>query len=62
MLVYLSALLWLLGIPICVLIGMKRSVTPTLFWRAIVIIFGPIAIPLLLLAKPSGVINDSSAQ
>jgi len=48
----IPTIVWLLGMVICVIIAKKRNVTPTLFWRLLVVVLGPLAIPLVLLARP----------
>lgn len=49
---YLPFVVWLAAIAICVWIARKRNLTLDLKWRLIVIILGPLAIPLVFLAKP----------
>lgn len=49
---YLPFVVWLAAIAICVWIARRRSVSLDLKWRLIVIILGPLAIPLVFLAKP----------
>ena len=49
---YIPTLVWLLGMAICSVIAKKRKVTPPFAWRLAVVVLGPLAIPLVLLAKP----------
>jgi len=49
---YVPALIWLFSAIICVYIAKARSVKPGLMWGVIVVLLGPLAIPLIFLAKP----------
>lgn len=49
---YIPALIWLFSAMLCLRIAKHRHVKPTAIWAMIVAVLGPIAIPLVLLAKP----------
>jgi hypothetical protein len=49
---YIPALVWLLSGVICLLIAKRRHVRPTALKAMLVTVLGPIAIPLMLVAKP----------
>lgn len=49
---YLPALIWLLSAVVCHVIAERRGLKRTPFRAALVALFGPIAIPFLLVAKP----------
>lgn len=49
---YIPALIWLFSAVVCLRIAKRRHVKPTAIWAMIVALIGPIAIPLVLLAKP----------
>jgi predicted permease len=48
---YIPAIIWLIGIIICGYIAKKRHVKQTFIWKFIVILLGPLAIPLMFFAK-----------
>ena len=48
---YVMVVVWLAGAGICLWIARARHVEPSFFWNAIVVLLGPLAIPLLFLAK-----------
>jgi hypothetical protein len=48
---YIPALIWLLSAVVCFRIVKRRHVKPTAILGIIAALLGPIAIPLLLLAK-----------
>ena len=49
---YVPVLIWLLSAGICYWIARARHVQPSFFWNAIVVLLGPLAIPLVFFAKP----------
>jgi hypothetical protein len=49
---YIPALIWLLSGLFCLFIAKRRHVKPTAVWAMLVALIGPVAIPLVLLAKP----------
>lgn len=56
---YIFVFIWILSAGICIWIGKVRHIKPNFFWNATVAILGPLAIPLLFLARPhSGAKND----
>jgi len=50
---YLPAVVWLIGAFICAWIAWRRGVEATLVRNLVVVILGPLAIPLVFLMKPS---------
>ena len=52
MAMYVPAIVWVIGAIICYFIAKSRNVKPNLFWNLIVVVLGPLAIPLMFLAKP----------
>ncbi len=52
MAVYVPVIIWLVSVVICHYIAKARQVKPNLAKRLVVVILGPFAIPLVLLAKP----------
>ena len=49
---YIPALIWVLSGLVCLGIAKRRHVKPTTLWAMLVALIGPIAIPLVLIAKP----------
>jgi hypothetical protein len=49
---YIPALIWLLSAVVCLRITKRRHVKPTAIRAILVAVLGPIAIPLVLAAKP----------
>lgn len=49
---YIPAIVWLVGIVVCMIIAKRRNVTPNFFWQILVVSLGPLAIPLVFFAKP----------
>ena len=49
---YIPAMIWVLSAGICIYIAKVRHVKPTLVWKLIVIILGPLAIPFAFFVKP----------
>lgn len=49
---YIPALIWLISAVVCVGIAKHRHVKATTPWKMLVAVIGPLAIPLVLLAKP----------
>jgi len=48
---YVPLIIWIIGAVICIYIEKARHVKPNLMWRLIVVFLGPLAIPLIFLAK-----------
>ena len=48
---YIPVLVWLISAGICYYIAKRRNVRPTLLRKLIVVILGPLAIPLIFFAK-----------
>lgn len=48
---YMPAIIWAISAIICHYIAKARNVKPNLFWIVVVLILGPLAIPLIFLAK-----------
>lgn len=48
---YIPVLVWLISAGICYYIAKKRNVRATLFRRLVVVILGPLAIPLVFFIK-----------
>lgn len=48
---YIPVLIWVISAAICYCIVKARNVKPGLLWTLIVVFLGPLAIPLLFLAK-----------
>jgi len=49
---YVVVLICFLSIAVCAWIAKARHVRPGFLWKAVVVLFGPFAIPLMFLAKP----------
>jgi hypothetical protein len=49
---YMPAIIWTISAFVCHYIAKARHVKPNLFWILVVVILGPLAIPLVFLAKP----------
>lgn len=49
---YLPAVVWILSAAICFWIARVRHIKPNFFWNALIVLLGPLAIPLFFLAKP----------
>lgn len=49
---YIPAIVWLIGIAICVWLFRVRNVKSNFFWNLLITFLGPLAIPLVFLAKP----------
>lgn len=49
---YIPVIVWLIGIIICAWILKIRNVKSNLFWNLLITVLGPLAIPLVFLAKP----------
>ncbi len=47
---YIPVSIWIVSAVICIYIAQARHVKPTLFWRFIVALLGPFAIPLIFFA------------
>ena len=56
---YMPVLVWVISAMICYYIAAARNVKPSLFWKLIVVVLGPLAIPLLFLAKSRSRIQAS---
>jgi hypothetical protein len=48
----MPVIIWVIGAIVCYYIAKSRNVKPNLFWSLIIVIFGPLAIPFIFLAKP----------
>ena len=48
---YVPVIVWAIGAIICFYIAKARNVKPNLFWNLVVVFLGPLAIPLMFLAK-----------
>jgi hypothetical protein len=48
---YIPAIIWLIGIIICIYIAKRRHVAPSFSRNLIVALLGPFAIPLVFFAK-----------
>ncbi len=48
---YIPILIWLISAGICYYVAKRRNVRATLFRRLVVVIFGPLAIPLVFFIK-----------
>ncbi|VAW84151.1 hypothetical protein MNBD_GAMMA18-903 [hydrothermal vent metagenome] len=55
---YIPILLWLISAGICYYIAKRRNVKITLFKRLIIVILGPLAIPLVFFAKTEKAIQS----
>jgi len=53
MIAYTLLFIWLASHIVCLYIAKKRNVKPTLLWRLIGVILGPLAIPLVFFLKKS---------
>ena len=49
---YVPAIVWIISAFICFYIANARNVKLTISWNLIVVILGPLAIPLMFLVKP----------
>ena len=49
---FIPVVVWIISAIICYMIAQKRGVEPTLFWNLVVVFLGPLAIPLVFLARP----------
>jgi hypothetical protein len=49
---FVLAIVWLIGAFACYYIAKARNVKPNFLWNVVVVFLGPLAIPLMLLAKP----------
>jgi hypothetical protein len=49
---YVPALVWLISALAFEFIARRRGASPTLPWRLVVVLFGPLAIPLAFLLRP----------
>ncbi len=49
---YIPVIVWLIGIAICAWILNVRNVKSSFFWNLLITVLGPLAIPLVFLAKP----------
>jgi len=52
MVTYVPVIIWVVGVIICHFIAQARNVKSNLARRLIVVLLGPLAIPLAFLAKP----------
>jgi hypothetical protein len=49
---YVPALIWILSAFLCAWIAKARQIRPNALWAIVVVILGPLAIPLVFLARP----------
>ncbi|MCG6937418.1 MAG: hypothetical protein LJE83_04510 [Gammaproteobacteria bacterium] len=56
---YIPAIIWVLSAGACIYIAKVRYVKPTLAMKLIVVILGPLAIPLVFFAKPEKPIQSN---
>jgi len=49
--IYVPALIWVISAGICYYIAKRKNIRPTALWNITVALLGPIAIPLILIAK-----------
>ena len=54
---YIPVSIWIASAVICSYIAKVRHVKPTLLWQFIVVLLGPLAIPLIFFARSNGKIN-----
>lgn len=54
---YIPASIWVVSAVICIYIAKARNVKPTLLRKFIVVLLGPLAIPLILFSGSSSKIN-----
>ncbi|NOY72797.1 MAG: hypothetical protein GXP14_10535 [Gammaproteobacteria bacterium] len=54
---YIPVLIWLMSAGICDYIARRRDIKATLFRRLIVVILGPLAIPLVFFTKTEKIIQ-----
>lgn len=47
----MPVMVWVICAIICCCIAKERNIKPSLFWTLVVVFLGPLAIPLLFLAK-----------
>ncbi|MFA9218414.1 MAG: hypothetical protein ACEQSK_15100 [Sphingomonadaceae bacterium] len=50
---YLPALIWTLSNVVCLVLAKRRGLKTTAFRNTLVVLLGPLAIPLVLAAKPA---------
>jgi hypothetical protein len=55
---YIPAVAWILSGFLCLAIAKHRHVKPTTAWKMLVAIIGPLAIPLVLVAKPQKIAHS----
>jgi len=48
---YIPVIVWLISAVICIYIARARHVKSTLFWKLVVVVLGPFAIPLIFFAR-----------
>ena len=51
---YIPVIVWLIGMAVCAWILYRRNVKSSFFWNLVITFLGPLAIPLVFLAKPEG--------
>jgi len=52
MVIYVPAIIWIISAIVCYYIAKARKVKPNLMRNLIVVVLGPLAIPLVFFAKP----------
>ena len=56
---FVPVIIWVVSAVICHYIARARNVKPNLMRRLIVVVFGPLAIPLVFLVKPEPLVDES---
>ena len=56
---YMPAIIWVVSAVVCYYIAKARKVKPNFIRRLIVVLLGPLAIPLVFFVKPEKLINDN---
>ena len=56
---FVPVIIWIVSAVICHYIAQARNVKPNLMRRLIVVVFGPLAIPLAFLVKPEPLMDES---
>ena len=57
---YVLAIIWIISAVICHFIAQKRNVKANFIRRLIVVVLGPLAIPLVFLLKPENTTTTST--
>ena len=56
---FVPVIIWIVSAVICHYVAQARNVKPNLMRRLIVVVFGPLAIPLVFLVKPEPLVDES---